>query len=152
MIMLNEEKIKLMTKLALYEQKKGSFAFRTNKYYKSDYVSLHVIASGLAATISFLLGVLIWVITKVDYLMQNLTNLDIFGLAVKLIIIYVIILIFFMFLSYYLYTKRYVDTKRELIIYNDDLKELHKINNLEEKAKKDKLMGGNSIDGENFDD
>ncbi|SHJ49611.1 hypothetical protein [Parasporobacterium paucivorans] len=150
--MLNEEKIKLMTKLALYEQKKGSAAFRANKYYRADFVTLHVIASAIAATISFLLLLLIWVIVKVDYLMQNLTNLNIVSMGVKAAVIFVILLIFYMVLSYYLFTKKYVDIKSELISYNENLKELHKINNKEEKAKKEKLMGGYDIDGENFND
>ncbi|MDF2593610.1 MAG: hypothetical protein K0S75_3076, partial [Clostridia bacterium] len=41
--MLNTNKVRLMTKLALYETKEGKEDIRLSKYYKTDYVRYQVI-------------------------------------------------------------------------------------------------------------
>ena len=54
-IMLNEEKISLMTKLALYEQKEGKKQIPMSGYYKGDYVSLNVLNSTIIGTIAYIM-------------------------------------------------------------------------------------------------
>ena len=41
--MLNEEKIRLMTKAASFESGEGKKALEMNRFYKGDYISLHLI-------------------------------------------------------------------------------------------------------------
>ena len=41
--MINEEKVKIMTKLAMYEQGKGRKYLPVSKYYRSDYIGLALI-------------------------------------------------------------------------------------------------------------
>ena len=41
--MVNEEKVKLMNKMALYEEKYGKEDFKIASYYKKDYVSYQTI-------------------------------------------------------------------------------------------------------------
>ena len=41
--MLNEEKIKIMNKLAMYEQGEGKKYLPVSKYYRSDYIGLALI-------------------------------------------------------------------------------------------------------------
>ena len=41
--MLNEEKIKIMNKLAMYEQGEGKKYLPVSKYYRSDYIGLAMI-------------------------------------------------------------------------------------------------------------
>ena len=36
--MINEEKVKIMTKLAMYEQGKGRKYLPVSRYYRSDYI------------------------------------------------------------------------------------------------------------------
>ena len=43
--MLNNEKITLMTKLSLYEQKNGKKEIKSSKYFKSDYMLLKMVSS-----------------------------------------------------------------------------------------------------------
>ena len=49
--MLDEQKIKLMTKLAFYEKTQGKEDFKISEYYLNDYTSLHVICSILWVTV-----------------------------------------------------------------------------------------------------
>ena len=43
--MLNESKVKLMTRMAMYESKQGEEDFKISSYYKKDYRSFHTIGS-----------------------------------------------------------------------------------------------------------
>ena len=54
--MLDEERVKLMTRLALYEQTKGQEDFKISAYYRKDYASLHVICSLISVTIGYEIG------------------------------------------------------------------------------------------------
>ena len=53
--MLNEKKIALMTKMAIYEQKEGRKSLPMSKYYRSDYISLRIINTAIVTTIAFFL-------------------------------------------------------------------------------------------------
>ena len=43
--MLDEKKVKLMTRLAFYEQTQGKEDFKVSAYYRKDYASMHGICS-----------------------------------------------------------------------------------------------------------
>lgn len=43
--MLNEEKIRLMTEIAMFEKKKGKQVFPYHKYFKSDYIGSRIMRS-----------------------------------------------------------------------------------------------------------
>ena len=53
--MLNNEKIILMTKLSLYEQKNQKKEIKTSKYFRGDYMSLKMLKSFLCITVAYLL-------------------------------------------------------------------------------------------------
>ena len=46
--MLNEEKIKIMNKLAMYEQGEGKKYLPVSRYYRSDYIGLSLLRLGIA--------------------------------------------------------------------------------------------------------
>lgn len=54
--MLDERKVKLMTKLALYEETHGKEDFKISSYYRKDYASLHVIYAFLSVSV----GMYVW--------------------------------------------------------------------------------------------
>ena len=41
--MLDERKVKLMTKLAMYEETQGKEDFKISEYYRKDYAGMHTI-------------------------------------------------------------------------------------------------------------
>ena len=52
--MLNEEKIKIMNKLAMYEQGEGKKYLPVSRYYRSDYIGLAMIKNFFLVTIGLL--------------------------------------------------------------------------------------------------
>lgn len=148
--MLNEERIKLMTKLALYEQGEGKKAIRTNKYSKGDYVGLNIIKTLFFTTIAYLSLLFIWVLFKVDYYMQNFSDLNIWKLGIILIISYIVFMVFYLILSYHYYSKKYRSIKKSLGEYNSGLKQLHRMYRVESKMKEEKGLGGSDKNDDPF--
>ena len=51
--MLNENKVKVMTKMAMYENRQGAEDKKINMYYKRDYVSFKTLVSAIWMTIGY---------------------------------------------------------------------------------------------------
>lgn len=148
--MLNEDKIRLMTKLAIYEQNDGKESIKSNKYYKKDYVGLKMINTAITITIAYIMCVVLWVIYKVDFFAEKIVSIDIFTLGKKILIIYVIIFIAYMLISYLVYSIKYLKMHDMNIEYSEDLKELYMIYKREEKSKSETKLGGMNSDDKTF--
>lgn len=133
--MLNNEKITLMTKIALYEQKNEDSEIKTSRFFKSDYISLKMLGSFACVTLGFILIVALYLIYSSSKLVSNMSSTTTFVvLVVTFIILYIIIAIGYMIFSYRFYTKKFKDIRKNLKEYNGDLKTLHRIQDLEYDA------------------
>lgn len=77
--MINEEKVKIMTKLAMYEQGKGRKYLPVSKYYRSDYIGLALIKNFFLVTIGLLsdrcsCSGLFWRISSGEYTQNESDN------------------------------------------------------------------------------
>jgi len=66
--MLNEDKIRLMTKAASFEAGEGKEALSMNRYFRSDYISLQLIFAWISYTVSFALCMGLWGFYNMKYL------------------------------------------------------------------------------------
>lgn len=149
--MLNEKKISLMTKLAIYEQGEGKEAIKSNKYTKKDYVSLKMINTAITVTIAFIMVVALWVIYKIDHYVEELVDLDYMNIGIKLLVIYIIVFIVYMFISYVVYSIKYIKMQEMNKKYSDDLKDLYLMYKKEEKYKNENKSGGKDFDDNTFE-
>ena len=123
--MIKEEKVKLITKLALYEQNEGKKSLPVSNDYRTDYISIKMIETAITTTIGYVLMVVLGVLFKVDYLSENIVSMDLMALGRRLLIGYAIVLVVFMLLSYIVYSIRYKKIKKGLGEYGENLKELY---------------------------
>lgn len=72
--MLDERKVKLMTKLALYEETYGKEDFKISSYYRKDYASLHVIYAFLSVSVGYVCLVALLLLAGVEDIMSNVSN------------------------------------------------------------------------------
>lgn len=86
--MLNEEKIRLMTKAASFEAGEGKKALSMNKFFQGDYISIQLIWAWLSYTVAFCLCVALWVFYKMEYLMTNINKLDLAAMGKGLALLY----------------------------------------------------------------
>ena len=122
--MLDKERIKLMTKLAVFEQQEDAKVFRVNSYMKNDYVTLHVIYTLFTTSLAFLLMVAVIVASKYNYVLANLNNSNFIKLAGLFIVAWFILVLVFGVIAYAFYTVRYKKCKTKINRYIRYLKKL----------------------------
>jgi sterol desaturase/sphingolipid hydroxylase (fatty acid hydroxylase superfamily) len=143
MKMLNNEKIILMTKLSLYEQKNEKSEIKSSRYFKSDYMLMKMLGSFISVTVGYILCLVLWIIFSADKMIGSMTTTGKFvGLLVILAIIYVALTVTYMIFSYAFYSHRFRKIRRNLKEYNGDLKTLHRIQEQEYDAIIDELEEG----------
>lgn len=141
--MLNNEKIILMTKLSLYEQKNQKKEIKTSRYFRGDYMALKMLKSFVCITVAYLLCLVLWFMYKSDNIISSMSTTGRFTeLVVIMIIIYVVAVVVYMIFSYAFFSHRFRSIRKNLKEYNGDLKTLHRIQELEYDAIIDELDEG----------
>ena len=133
-LMLNEEKIRLMTKAAAYEVHEGKRTIPINKYFRGDYISLNLIWSWVSYTLAFALCAGLWGVYEMEYLMGNLHKMDLAAFAKQVVTIYVVGLAVYLIITYIVYSWRYMKNRKSLAGYYQILKHISAIYDAEGKA------------------
>ena len=112
--MLNEEKIRLMADLAVFEKKNGGRMQAVTSYFKSDYISRNMIRGFISYTLCCVMILAIWVLFNMDVFLSTIGIDALTGLVLYMALICVI------------YGKRYDYQARKNRIYIAKLKHLDK--------------------------
>lgn len=127
--MIHEEKVKLMTQAACFEEKQRRKALAIMRYHRNDYISFHMILIWLSVTAAFVIGVFMWLFYQVgntsSMILTNFTSLVLIGII--LIGIYLILTIIYVFAAYWYYSEKYDNAKRLMKKYQADLKQLSRL-------------------------
>lgn len=127
--MLNFKKIRLMTKLAVYEKKDGKDDIHLSKYYKTDYVRFQVLKSIITATIGYGLIIALIVFYRMEYLIKNAVVLDYKLLGTYVLGFYLMTITIYGLGAFILYSMKYDASRKKLSRYFKLLKRLEKIYN-----------------------
>lgn len=139
--MLNEEKVALMTKMALYEQGEGKKSIPMSKYYRSDYLSLRLLNSVILVSVAYALMVGLVILVNFEWILENLVHMDFVLIGKQILISYLIVVLLYAVLTYFIYGWRFKQCRKGLNEYNGNLKQLYLMNRQEEKAKKNEAGG-----------
>ena len=131
--MINEEKVKIMTKIAMYEQGKGRRYLPVSKYYRSDYIGLALIKNFFLVTIWYALAIAAVAVYFGEYLMENIHKMNLVSMGIYIIVGYAVVLVVYSVLTYIQYSVRYYKAKKSVREYYSQLTELSKIYAREEK-------------------
>lgn len=143
--MLNEAKIRLMTKAAAYETHEGKKTIPVNHYFKGDYISINLIWSLISYTLAYVLCVGLWVFYQMEYLMANIHMMDLPALGKRLAIIYVVGLVVYLVITLVYYSWKYKKSRKSLARYYQILKRISAIYDAEGKAGSvNRTTGGNA--------
>lgn len=124
--MLNEDKIKLMTGIAMFEKKEGKRIFQANRYFRGDYISSRMLRSFFSYTFCYILCVVLWILYSIERLL-NAMNLDEIITAGKAAgFLYVGGLVLYLLITFFVYRKRYEYARRGMKVYVAKLKRLEK--------------------------
>ena len=132
---LNENKVKMMTKMAIYEKNEGKKMLRTAKFFKGDYVSLAVLKSTIATTFAFIIVVLMVVLCNTESIIRQINSMDYAALGKKIIVYYVLALIVYAVISGIYSAYQYDKTRSGIKKYVMRLNKLERFYNLQRKKK-----------------
>ena len=124
--MINEERTKLMTRLALYENKEGKKELQITKYFQGDYVAGQMLLSFVYGTLAFMIVVGLGALYNIENLLINLFSMDILEFAINILIIYIIFIAVYLAVCYTYLSYRYNAYKKRVNKYLLRLKELYK--------------------------
>lgn len=139
--MLNEEKIRLMTKAAVYEAGEGKKALSMNKYFRGDYISINLIMSWISFTIAFAVCVGVWAVYNMEDFMENINTMDLPALGKHFVFLYLGLLAVYQLIHYVIYHIRYQKNRKSLAAYSQILKQISHSYQMESKGSSD-FAGG----------
>ena len=125
--MLNENRVKLMTRMAAYEEKKGKEDIPISSYYRKDYVGLNVLITILWTTIGYGLFLGLVLIGGMDNFLESLTLAKMVILALIVVGGYFVVLIVCAVKAGSFYRKKYNKAKQRVKQYYRDLARLGKL-------------------------
>ena len=133
--MLNIEKVKSMTKAAAYESGPEKKNIEISDYFRTDYLGLHMVKSGIAYAVSFVIIAGIWFMGKTEDIMLMLTKTDHLESLIKMLaVLFVAGLVAYEILVYSYYSYKYRSAKKSVRGYHLHLKQIHKIYVEQEKT------------------
>lgn len=140
--MLNEDKIKLMTSISMFEKKEGGNVFPMNCYFKGDYVSGHVVRSFVGYTFCWILGALVWALYNIEFLLSPEVLDNIWVFLMRFGTYYGAGLIVYLVITAAVYSKRYRSASRGMKVYTAKLRRLAKRYEYQNKTREMTKEGG----------
>lgn len=125
--MLNEKRLKLMTRMAIYENHEGKDDFKMNEYYQKDYASLNTWISIIWATIGYgiIIGAVLFVFLDKIFSVASLSGLLI--IAGTIVIGYLMLIVIVGIIAYSFYKKKYLEARKRIKRFNNNLTRLGKM-------------------------
>lgn len=131
--MLNEERIKLMTKMAAYEENEGRKNMATGSYFRGDYIEMQILKSIFSATVAYLVLFAMFIYYDFEMFMQNIYKMDLIEFGKNTLLYYFIFVVSYAVISYIVYSYRYSKAKKSLKRYFYNLKQLAALYDLENR-------------------
>lgn len=122
--MVNEERIKLMTKMAVYEAGEGKQDKAITGYFRSDYISLQILKSIVSATVSFVILFALYIFYDFEIFMKDIYKMDMFQFTRLVLILYLVFTGIFVLITYVVYAIRYNKAKGKIKKFFGNLKRM----------------------------
>ena len=140
--MLNEDKIKLMTGIAMFEKREGKKIAPASQYFKSDYVGRHMIRSFFGYTFCCALILVVWLLYSLERILNFMSIDEMIDIGKNLLVLYAGGLLIYLFITYVVYSARYSYAVRGQKVYVAKLKRLNKRYEFQNKSKELAKEGG----------
>ncbi len=124
--MLNEARIKLMTRLATYEAGEGKRNETIGTYFRGDYLGKEIIKSTIYGTVSYVIFVGLYLLYSFEDFLEKLYDYEyILELGKQALYRYLILILLYDAVTYLVYVIRYRRARRSMRIYYNNLQRLN---------------------------
>lgn len=124
--MLNNKKIRNMTKLSMYEQGCGKEDIAMAKFYKSDYVRYNILKTCVSVTLAYLLILLMIVVYNSEMIISEAVSMDWRAIGMKALAVYILIMTAYIIGSIIGYNVKYEKSRARLARYYKRLRHLER--------------------------
>ncbi len=124
--MINNDKVALMTKLAIYESK-NSEDIKLSKYYKGDYVRHNVLKTIISVTIAYVCILALILFYNLEGILEKIFELNYTILGIEIFVSYFVLVVMFGLFSYVVYTDKINKSRKNLTGYHRGLKSLSRM-------------------------
>lgn len=131
--MLDKRKVKLMTRLALYEQNQGKEDFRISEYYRKDYVGIHMWFTFFWVTAGYILLIGLLMLLGMDVISNRISAAFMVILVGMIVIGYIFCVGIYLVLTSHMYNKKHKQARQRVKVYNHNLLRLLKLYEKEKK-------------------
>ena len=133
--MINEDRVKRMCKIALYEEKEEKGKQMVEQYFQSDYVGKELIKSFFTGTIAYALMVVLWGMGNWSEVMRQINSLEIMDTVVTILTLYAIFLFIYLIATAIVYNIRYKHSLEKRDTYLKHVKRVYQMYEREEKLR-----------------
>ncbi|MCI5649378.1 MAG: hypothetical protein ACI4EG_08185 [Fusicatenibacter sp.] len=133
--MLNEKRVRQMTKLALYEKKEGKEAQKISRYFRSDYIGVSLLKNFFAATFGYLLVLGFMILYHIQWIMDEVDSINLVFLIGCIVASYLCFLALYSAIVYGIASARYAAAQKSVKEYCQELGILQKIYEAETKKR-----------------
>lgn len=123
--MLSEERVKLMTRMASYDEGEGKKNTSIAKFFRSDYIGIQVLKAVICATIAYMIAFGVYIYVDFENFMLDIYKLDLWEFAKQVVKYYVITVVSYSLLVYVGFSFKYGKAKKNLKRYFYNLKLLN---------------------------
>lgn len=127
--MLNENKVKMMTKMAIYEKNEGRRMLKTARYFKSDYIAFGILKTLITTSIAYIIMLIMYVLYNMESIIKDINKIDYTEVGTNLIIGYVAMMAVFSAIAFVVYGKQYDNSRNGLKRYFSRLNKLERFYN-----------------------
>lgn len=131
--MLNERKIRLMTKTAIYEKNKGKDDMKLNMYTGSDYVRFNILKTVLGATVTAILVFAMFIFYEMEQVMTDVMKLDYYKIGREALTLYIIFVVAYAIIAFFVYQHRFSKAKKRLKKFRQNLEKIDSISKNDRK-------------------
>lgn len=125
--MINEEKVKLMTKIASYESRVGKKDIEAMSYFRGDYISFNTFLILLGVSVSLIFFFLADLGEKLFGNLDRFVEIDFLGQGIEYFTVWLVFMVIYGSFCGVLYRNRYRASQRRIEHYIKWLKEVRKM-------------------------
>ena len=122
--MIDQERVREMTKLAAYEKRDGKKYRDIVRYYRSDYIIRQLLKAFVCGTLAFGMITGMWIACNLNDFVEDLNELEIVQIITPLLSKYLVFIIAYLILIDIFASIRYANAQDHLRRYERHLKRL----------------------------
>lgn len=125
--MINEERVRVMSRLARYQEGPGKQDLEIASHYRGDYIGIALIKNFFLVSIGYVGVVFFLIAYYLESILEQVQNINLMILLIEVVLGYAVVLVVYSAITYIICTIKYDRAKKSVQKYYQELGELDKL-------------------------